>query len=51
MLGRASAKASTLIAAARSKSSSKCRNRSRRWFRSCRRWMNRSAGNSSSFGL
>ena len=50
MLGRAKANANMAITAARSNSNSKCRSCSRRRFASCRRWMNRSAGNSSNFG-
>ena len=49
-LGRASANASSAIAAMRSSNSNKCRNRSRRWFASCRRCTNRNAGNSNSLG-
>jgi len=39
------------MAPARNSSSSKCRQRKRRLFVSCRFWMNRKAGNSSSVGL
>ena len=49
-LGRAKANANSAIAPARNSSNSRCRSCSRRWFTSCRFWMNRSAGNSSSVG-